>query len=168
MLLNVKVQQDSAGYQQQNAVYIVTLNWEGDADLDLWGQDPQGRLVSFNRREGGEGSLFSLNRDCLGAQTTEMGPDGEIISKINEEIISIRGLIPGEYTFNLHAYNMKDSKPVKATVKLIKNKPYRLVIEKTKEISTSGQEETYFRFSTDKDGNAVNINELPTSLINGK
>jgi len=96
MLLKAKVDSDSASYQQQNAIYLIVLNWEGKADLDLWSKDPQSHLVSFHRREGGQGSLFSLNRDCLGSETTEVGEFGEIVSKVNEEIIAIRGTFIGE------------------------------------------------------------------------
>jgi hypothetical protein len=164
MLLKAKMDNDSSSYQQQNAVYLIVLNWEGNADLDLWSKDPQNRIVSFHRREGGDGSLFSLNRDCLGAMTTEVGPDGVPVNKINEEIITIRGVIAGEYVVNVHAYSMKNSPAVKAKVKLVKNKPYKVVVEKEKEFSHNGDEETYFRFSLNKDGDVTEINELPVSL----
>lgn len=168
MLLKVKVESDNASYQQQNAVFLIVLNWEGNADLDLWSKDPQNRIVSFHRREGGEGSLFSLNRDCLGSATTEIGENGEPVSKINEEIIAIRGTFTGEYIVNVHGYNMKGQTSAAATVKLVQNKPYKILIEKKKTIETNGQEETFFRFSVDKDGKITDLNELPTSLTQDK
>ena len=140
MLLKAKSDTESAAYQQENALYLIVLNWEGKSDLDLWGKDPQGHIVSFNRREGGEGSLFSLNRDNQGSYSTEVGEDGEPVSKINEELISIRGAVAGEYIFTVHSYNIKGSStPIKATVKLIKNKPYKVVTVKDKEFNTSGE-----------------------------
>ena len=165
ILLKTKSDSDNESYRQQNAIYLIALNWEGNSDMDLWAKDPQNRLVCFKRREGGEGSLFSLNRDCLGAQTTEIGEDGTPINKINEEIISIRGTFVGEYVVNVHAYDMKGSAPVKTVVKLIKNKPYKVIVEKDILISATGSEETFFRFSLDKDGSVVDVNDLPVSLI---
>ena len=164
-LLKVKTDNESASYQQKNAVYLVILNWEGDADLDLWGKDPQGHIVGFSDREGGDGSLMSLNRDCLGASTSEKGPDGKPVNPENEEIIAIRGAVPGEYVFNVHAYALKGAGPTKAHVKLIKNKPYEVTTENDKTFDTTGQEQTFFRFSLDKDGKIVDINELPGSIL---
>ena len=118
MLLKAKSDKDDASYQQQNAVYLIVLNWQGNADLDLWGKDPQNHIVGFPRREGGDGSLMSLNRDCLGASTSEIGPSGKPVATINEELISIRGTLQGEYIFNVHSYALKDGGITKATVKL--------------------------------------------------
>lgn len=169
MLLNVKIQTDSLGYQQQNAVYLIVLNWQGNADLDLWGRDPQSRIVSFHRREGGDGSLMSLNRDCLGASTTEIGEGGQVVNPVNEEIISIRGTFTGEYIFNVHAYDLKRSPPpVKAKVKLIKNKPYKVIVEKEKEFYSTGDEQTFFRVLLDGKGEITDINDLPFSLTKEK
>ncbi len=165
MLLKAKVESDSASYQQQNAIFLIVLNWEGNADLDLWCKDPQDRTVGFNRREGGEGSLFSLNRDNLGANTTEVGENGDVVSKVNEEIISLRGTFVGEYIVNVHAYNMKGQDLATATVKLIQNKPYKVITEKKKEIIKSGDEETFFRFTVDNKGVVTDMNELPTSMF---
>lgn len=166
MLIKVsKSDQDSSAYQQ-SVVYQIIMTWEGNADMDLWVKDPQGHLVSFNRREGGEGSLLSLNRDCLGSQTTEADEHGDVVNKLNEEIISIRGVVPGEYIVNAHAYNMKDSpKPLKVTVKLIKTKPFAITITKEREYSSTGDEQTFFRMVLDKDGGLTESNELPTKFI---
>lgn len=165
-LLKTKTEQDASF--KQNALYLVVLNWEGDADLDLWAQDPDGRQVGFNRREGGDGSLCSLNRDCLGAKRTEQDSQGQIVSKVNEEILSIRGIIPGEFIINVHSYNLNDcATPLNATVKLIKIKPFaELVIEKHDFVRT-GEELTYFRFTITKDGTVNDINRLPISILGG-
>lgn len=165
-LLKAKSDTESASYQQENALYLIILNWEGNSDLDLWGKDPLGNIVSFSRREGGQGCLFSLNRDNQGAHSTEIGQDGNPIFKINEEIITIRGAVVGEYIFNVHSFNVRDSKvPIKATVKLVKNKPYKVVTIKEKEYYSNGEEQTFFRFSLDSNGTVTDINELPSSII---
>jgi len=164
-LLKSKSDQNSASYQQQNAVYLVVMDWEGNADIDLWGKDPQNHIVGFPRREGGNGSLMSLNRDCLGASTSEVGPDGTPVNSINEEIISIRGTLQGEYIFNGHSYALKNAGATKVTTKLIKNKPYQVVAEKTKTFETTGEEQTFFRFSLDKDGNVAGITDLPANIL---
>jgi hypothetical protein len=169
MLINVKVnKENSEAYQQQNAIYMVVLNWEGNADLDLWMKDPMGRIVGFERREGGIGSLFSLNRDCLGAATTETGEDGKIVSRVNEEIVSLRGTFTGEYIVNVHSYDMRGSSSVKAKVKLVQNKPFKelKVIEKT--FNSVGAEETFFRFVCDGQSKVTEYNDIPVSILADK
>ena len=175
MLLKAKSDNESASYKQQNAIYLIVLNWIGNADIDLWTKDGAGHHVGFSNREGGNGSLISLNRDCLGAATSEVGAAGygtnyENFIPVqapppNEEIISVRGVEDGEYIVNSHAYALKDGGPTKATVKLIKNKPYKIIIEKEYTFNSTGEEHTFFRFTLDKDGNIIDLNELPTNLI---
>lgn len=164
ILLKSHSENQDESFQQKNAIYLIVMDWKGNSDMDLWVKDSQNHLVCFKRREGGQGSLFSLNRDCLGAATTEVGPDGQPVNPVNEEIVTLRGIYVGEYVVNLHAYDMKQSEPVEVTVKLIQNKPYRVITQKTKTISTTGTEETFFRFTITQNKDVVDINDLPMSL----
>ena len=66
----------------------------------------------------------------------------------------------------VHVYAKRDEGPTKATIKLIKIKPYKEVIVKEKEFTVTGQELTAFRFTTDRDGNIMDVNELPANLVN--
>ena len=164
ILLKAKSEQDPSF--KPNVIYQIAMTWEGNADIDLWAQDPKGRRCGFNCREGGDGSLFSLNRDCLGAQTTELNSDTGKTVPINEELISIRGIFEGEYIVNVHAYNLKDSQiPVKIKVKLIKMKPYKVVVEKEIGMTATGQEHTMFRFTVNKEEAITDINQLPILFI---
>jgi len=153
-----------------NAIYEIVLTWEGNADLDMWVQDPQGRKIGFSRREGGDGSLCSLNRDSLGASRTEADSQGQVVNKTCEEICTIRGFIPGEFIVNVHSYNINDSAvPLKVKVKLIRVKPYAEVVVEEHEFSRTGEEITFFRFTLANDNNQVtisDINRLPTSILN--
>lgn len=167
ILIKADSKKQDAAYQQ-SAAYLIVLTWEGDADLDLWVQDPQGHKVGFKRREGGEGSMLSLNRDCLGARRTEVNQDGEVINPVNEEIVSIRGIAPGEFIVNVHAYNLNSSKtPLAAKVKLMKIKPFQDAKETSMNFEQTGDELTFFRFTLDKKGTVSDINTLPTSILKG-
>jgi hypothetical protein len=53
-----------------------------------------------------------------------------------------------------------------ATIKLIKIKPFKELVVKEKVFESTGQEKTAFRFTTDGDGNIIEISELPASLLN--
>lgn len=150
-----------------NVIYQIVLTWPGESedDLDLHVKSASGHIVSFNNREGGEGSLVSLNHDALGKSRNNSirGGDGTVVN-VNEEVVSFRGIFDGENIVNVHVYFKKDAKPTKGTIKLIKIKPFQEVIIKEKEFTTNGEEKTAFRFKTDKSGNVIEINELPTIL----
>ena len=84
----------------------------------------------------------------------------------NEEVVSFRGVVDGENIVTIHVYAKRDDKPTKGTIKLIKIKPYKEVVVREKEFTMTGEEKTAFRFKTDKEGNILEINELPANLVN--
>ena len=65
----------------------------------------------------------------------------------------------------VHVYSKRDEEPVKATIKLLKVKPYKEMVAKERIFESTGQEKVAFRFRTDKSGGVLEINELPASLI---
>lgn len=146
----------------QNAIFQVLMEWNDESadDIDLWGEDPNNNVVGFKRREGGDTCLMSLARDDIGAAGDFLA-DGNNIKK-NNEVISIRGVVAGEYIFNAHYYAKKDKKPaIKVKAKLVRVKPFELLIEKDLTFFDEGDEQTFFRFSLDKDGNVSGISNLP-------
>lgn len=150
-----------------NVLYQVILTWPGESndDIDLYVKAASGHIVSFGNREGGEGSLVSLNHDALGKRRNNNlnGTAGSVVD-FNEEIASFRGTVEGENIVNVHMYYKADKGPVKMTIKLIKIKPFQEIVLKEKELIVNGEEKTAFRFKTDKNGNIIEINELPTIL----
>ncbi len=151
-----------------NTIYEVILTWDGESedDLDLYVRAASGHTVSFNNREGGQGSLISLDHDALGKRRNNSlgeGQQGTVVN-FNEEVVSFRGVTEGENIVTVHAYAKRDDKPTKATIKLIKIKPYKEVIVRERTFTVTGEEIIGFRFKTDKDGNILDINELPANL----
>lgn len=168
LLLKVTKSDTEAAFQQ-NAVYLVVLQWSGNDDVDLWVRDPLGHLVGFNRREGGEGSLFSLNRDNLGTYQTEVSDEtGEVITTLNEEIVAIRGTFVGEYSCNSMLYTHREKAPTKVTMRLMRVKPHGELMVKEHVLTQNGDQLTHFRFVVDKDGGIVGFNELPVQLFSSE
>ena len=170
ILFLLKTEEEKTKMRPPNVLYEVVLTWDGNSedDLDLYVQSASGHTVSFNNREGGQGSLISLDHDALGKRTNnslEEGEEGTVV-QFNEEIVSFRGVTEGENIVTVHVYSKRDSEPVKATIKLIKIKPYRDIVSKERQFTMTGEEKTAFRFKTDKDGGILEINELPASLLN--
>ena len=169
ILFLLKTEEEKTKMRPPNVLYEVILTWDGKSadDLDLYVQSASGHLVSFNRREGGQGSLISLDHDALGRRNNQLseGEEGAIVS-FHEEVVSFRGVTQGENVVTVHVYSKKDDEPVKATITLIKIKPFREIIVKERVFEATGEEKTAFRFTTDSSGEIVDINELPANLVN--
>jgi hypothetical protein len=150
------------------SLYLIKMSWPGDSDddVDLYVRDPDRHLVFFRRMQSG---LLSLDRDDTGrGSNTVILPDGrKVMSAWNEERVTIRGIIEGEYIVNVHMYRKSSSPPTKVEVTLYKTDSSEdiMVHQKVVTFSAEREEETAFRFTLTKDGNVVDINELPKSFV---
>ena len=89
-----------------------------------------------------------------------------MINALNQEIVSIRGILPGEYVVNLHLYRAADGKPVPATVKVEKLNPaVELIFFGPVTLTEPGEERTAARFSVGTDGRVRAVNQLPKQLV---
>ncbi len=68
ILFILKTEDKKTKARPPNVIYEVVLTWDGESndDLDLYVKSASGHIVSFNNREGGGGSLISLDHDALG------------------------------------------------------------------------------------------------------
>jgi hypothetical protein len=168
ILFLLKTEDQKTKSRPPNVIYEVVLTWDGNSedDLDLYVRAASGHTVAFNNREGGQGSLISLDHDALGKRrnnSLEAGVAGAVVA-FNEEVVSFRGVIAGENIVTVHVYAKRDEGPTKATIKLIKIKPFKEVVVKEREFTIVGEEKTAFRFTTDQNGDIINISELPANL----
>ena len=122
ILFLLKTEEEKTKMRPPNVIYEVVLTWDAESadDLDIYVQSASGHKVSFNRREGGAGSLISLDHDALGKRNNSLPEEGGVIVKFHEEIVSFRGVTAGENIVTVHVYSKKDDAPVKATIKLVK------------------------------------------------
>jgi hypothetical protein len=157
------------------AEFIVKINWPTDSpdDIDLWMRDPLGNYVGFKSKDVG---LMSLNRDDLGtANDMVYDPTGKQIKVFrNEEMVTIRGIVPGEYIVNVHYYGKKiavetsgekNYAPMPVQVQIEKMNPYNVIFSKEVELRGKGQELTVIRFTVDEKGNVTNFNDLGYAII---
>ena len=99
------------------AEYIITVDWKDNLpdDIDLWVRDPNGEIVSYLKKDAG---WLHLDRDDQGIINDKIIINNkEVIYPINREVVTLRGIIPGEYTVNLYLYEHESGKPI--DVKLI-------------------------------------------------
>ena len=143
---------------EQKAEYVITVTWPGEMtdDVDSWLEDPTENILYFGQKEIG---LMHLDRDDLGSLNDQQFVPGIglINYPYNREITTIRGIMPGEYVFNIHLYHKisKDSS-IPVTVILEKLNPQvKLLYSKTVIISEKWEEKTIIRFVLDVDGEII-------------
>tara|TARA_Y100001936_G_C16006349_1_gene630927 strand:- start:538 stop:1029 length:492 start_codon:yes stop_codon:yes gene_type:complete len=155
-----------SGIVNPKAEYIVTVNWPDNNpdDIDIWVEDPVGNLIWFRNREAG---LVHLDRDDRGIVNDQIEMDGQTVeTSLNQEVVTIRGRVTGEYVINLHYYESKTNLPVKATVEVAKINPaVEIVYYGETVLKEKGVEETAVRFSIAEDGNVNNVNTNKKSII---
>ena len=158
--------ESKTGDIEVNADMIITVSWPDGLpdDIDTYVEDPAGNVVWYHKREAG---LIHLDRDDRGAYRDTIVVNGqEIDYPLNQETVTIRGIIPGEYVVNVFYYLNQSPGPVPVTVKVEKINPeVSVVYFGTVDLTREGQEETVARFTLDADGNVTGLNSVPKSLI---
>ena len=130
---------------------IVEVRWpdELDADVDLWVQAPGDVPVGYANKGG---AVFNLLRDDLGNRADATG--------LNYETSYSRGILPGEYTVNLHLYrNSSQTFPVPVTVvtsvKSEAENSTKQILASEVELTREGEEMTVYRFQLTEAGALV-------------
>jgi hypothetical protein len=154
------------GIVDPKAEYIITVGWPDNNpdDVDTWVEDPNGNVIWFRNREAG---LIHLDRDDRGTANDTITVNGtEIQNPMNQEVVTVRGVVPGEYVVNLHYYASETDQPVTATVKIAKVNPaLEIVYYGETLLAEKGDEETAVRFVIEKSGEVGQINHLEKSIV---
>ena len=95
---------------ERRAEFVVVMEWNHDMpdDIDLYVQDPTGDIVSFRHPIV---NFMHLDKDDLGyVNDIVYNANGKITKvNINREVVTIRGIIPGEYLINAHYYSSRQA-----------------------------------------------------------
>ncbi|MDE2578264.1 MAG: hypothetical protein KGL46_05615 [Hyphomicrobiales bacterium] len=154
------------GKIDSKAEFLITMDWPDNHpdDLDLFVQDPIGNIAWYRHREAG---FLTLDRDDRGGANDFIVVNGKKIpSAVREEIVTLRGVVAGEYTVNVSHFQATTGKPVLATVKVQKLNPTAQVIfDDTVTLDHTGDEKTAVRFVLDAQGKVVDVNRRPKSLM---
>ena len=165
---------------ERRAEFVVVLEWDHDQpdDIDLYVQDPTRTKVHFRLPVT---NFMYLDKDDLGyANDIVKNVDGTITKvNINREVVTIRGIIPGEYIINAHYYSARKwtgqtlatnmdptdtfelrkgkstGKKLTVKIELYKVDPYKIWWMGEKTFTHRAQEETFVRFIIDPDGKQV-------------
>ena len=136
------------------AEYIITIDWPDNLpdDIDLWVRDPNGEIVSYLNKDAG---WLHLDRDDRGIinDRVKIG-DQELVYPLNREVVTLRGLIPGEYTVNVFLYEHESKRPVDVKLTIEKVNPsLKLVYFNSISLPSKDTEITIARFNLNQKGN---------------
>ena len=150
------------------AELLITLTWpdKSDHDVDLWLLPPNGQPVGYANKQNG---VIFLDRDDRGTVNDIVDtPTGKKIISFNQEIITFRGLPPGDYVVNVHLYKTNRSPlPVPCVVKMVKINPeFHIIVMSEISLHQQGEERTAFRFTIEDNGNVTDIDQVQQSFLN--
>jgi hypothetical protein len=143
----------AAGVLTPRAEFLIEMTWDdGSAsDVDLYAKGPDGRIVFFGSRKT---EIMFLDNDNTGTA------NGAVQDR--REIVTVRAVAPGTYTFNAHAYRLAG--PVSVKLRVLKLNPYSVVRETSYAFDTQGQERTLAAMHVRADGSAE-VFEQQTRMV---
>lgn len=133
-------------------------------DVDLYVQDPAGKIAYFNNTTAG---LMHLEQDIIpGYNTVE---NGTKLKQGDDERTILRGTIPGTYVVNLHMYDGSLSPlPETCTVTLYSMRNGINVLTQQKvTLQRTGSAETAFEFVVNAKGEVTAIQHFPRDIVYG-
>ena len=98
-----------AGNVKLKAEYIISISWPDNRpdDVDIWMQDPHGEVLSYLNKDAG---WLHLDRDDQGNITDTVIIEGKsVVYPVNQEVVTIRGIVGGEYILNLYYYENRSN-----------------------------------------------------------
>jgi hypothetical protein len=153
------------GSANLKAEFIITLSWPEDLadDFDVWVEDPHGEIVSYLQKDAG---WLHLDRDDRGEINDTIMVDGQkVVHRINQEVVTIRGIISGEYIVNAYFYEARSEQPVELTLTVDKVNPTLKTIFVDKfTMLNQDDEHTFVRFKLDGKGEIQGFSKLPKQL----
>ena len=161
---------------ERKAEFLITLEWDKESrdDIDIWVEDPLGKVVSFRNKTV---DVMHLDKDDLGQlNDTIRFPDGSTqVIHLNREVVTLRGWVAGEYTINAHMYNKRDRShpsdansyghPTNVKVEMLRINPYKILFEEKFTLTHRGEEVTIRRVTLDKEGDIIATNKREKSFV---
>ena len=156
----------------KKAEFMIVIEWPNKFadDIDLWVKSPDGKTVSFVKKENG---IMNLEKDDLGVSNDSTTDEYGVrkVVYINREVVTVRGVLAGEYKVAAHVYSLRpksqEEKQIPQTIslKVIKINPYREHVILQKDYNVRGQVISLVNFFVDKDGKFVKYNTIENNIV---
>jgi hypothetical protein len=147
------------------AEFIISATWPdyNPDDIDLYVEDPLGQIVWYHQMQKG---FMSMDRDDRGNYLDQITVDGvKTVNPLNQETVSIRRNIPGEYVVNVYKFSDDSGAPTPVSVKVEKINPRVSVVSyRTVTLVAKDDEQTAVRFTIDAEGKVTGISQRAAGL----
>lgn len=172
------------GNVKKKAEYQITAEWnktrsdDVDCDVDLWVKNPNGQIVFWRVKDN---SMMNIERDDIGKRNDYITlGTGEVVENPEDmEYWYLRGLIPGEFTVNLHLYACRVGNefvsagtpipPVDVEVKLVKLNPkMKIMYVESVTLTELWQQETVMNFTLAASGELEKVTHIPINLFSSE
>lgn len=158
--------QKAKGKVDSKAEFLISMTWPDNHpdDFDLFVQDPLSNVVWYRRKDIG---FMVLERDNRGGANDFMLVNGEKVrSATRQELVSLRGTVPGEYTVNIYHFTAQTGLPVPVIVTVEKLNPAVTIVAKEMfEMVEGGKEKTAVRFTVDSAGQVARVDHTERSIL---
>lgn len=158
---------EHSGKVDNKAEYLITASWPDNHpdDIDVLVEDPRGQILWFSNKDTG---IMHLDRDDRGSLQDQLVIDGKKVSNpINQETVSLRSWIAGEYVVNILHYQANYKTPVPVSVKIERLNPeVKMIYYGVHMLNGVGSELTATRFVLNSAGETTDISDLQKSLVN--
>jgi hypothetical protein len=148
------------------AEFIISATWPdfNPDDIDLYVEDPLGQIVWYHQMQKG---FMSMDRDDRGNYLDQITVDGvKTINPLNQETVSIRRNIPGEYVVNVYKFSDDSGAPTPVSVKVEKINPRVSVVSyRTVTLVAKDDEQTAVRFTIDAEGKVTGTSQRAAGLV---
>lgn len=151
------------------AEMMIVAEWSdnSETDVDLWVQHDGYIPIGFNNKAG---MGINLERDDLGVANDWVRIDGDTqIIRSNREVVNMRGVVPGNFYINVHAYSFKDSGPLEVSITVIDINPTYKEIYKIKvTLESSGSIARAPAFSVNNQGEVTQVFNHTKNIVPNK
>jgi len=178
----LQINEKSKNQVESKAEVLIIMTWPDYAndDIDLWFKLPGDKVVSFSTKDVAYSHLERDDRGIIGDLIYLPNGKREFI-RLNKEVITLRALVPGTYTVNVHFYSIATGTnfdqegvkvvepPYNARITLSRINPvYQEVVVTDVVIKTVGDEKTAFSFTITDDLEITNINHNQIQFVTNK
>lgn len=150
------------------AEIMIVVEWHKDAsdDVDVWMRRDNGPQVGFNNKDA---TPIHLDRDDLGTKNDIVVVNGKTeIIKHNREIMTLRGIVPGDYYITIHAYSLANNrsleKPLVVTVTVFDVNPYEVIYVREVKLAERGDKINVPGFTLNSEGQIIDTFEHNKNL----
>ena len=149
---------NDASIENDNNI-LISMSWKDNCDIDLWLLLPNGKKVFYNNRDE---PPAHLDVDVVSWRKYDTESGSHVI-KDNQEIISIRSIMPGEYAVNGHLFSSVYEGQVKVDVLIQDVKNHQVIYHGSMTLNSINRQQHFAKFTvTETDKNTYKVDNIYT------